>query len=144
PVQAGNFTGIDDDESFEIQDPLQFAKRDVEQIADAAGQAFEEPDVRAGAGEFDVTEALASNTRQRHFDAALVADHAAVLHPLVLPAEALPIGDRAEDAGAKQPVPLRLEGAVVDGLRLGNLAVGPATDLFRGRQTDLDGIKVGD
>src|SRR5208282_2358922 len=76
--------------------------------------------------------------------AALVADHAAMLHALVLAAEAFPVGYRAKDAGAEQPVPLRLEGAVVDSLRLGNFAMRPAPDFFRRRQADADGIEIGD
>ena len=81
--------------------------------------------------------------RQRDFHAALVADHAAVLHALVLAAQALPVGDRAEDAGAEQAVALRLEGAVVDRLRLGDFAVRPAADLFRRSQADADGVEIG-
>jgi hypothetical protein len=65
------------------------------------------------------------------FDAALVADDAAVLHALVLAAEALPVGDRSKDAGAEEAVALRLEGAVVDGLGLGDFAMRPAADLLR-------------
>ncbi len=97
-----------------------------------------------GRRQFDVAEPLATDFRERNFDAALVADHAAVLHALVLAAQALPVGDRAEDAGAEQAIALRLEGAVVDGLRLGHLTVRPAADLFRRSQADADGVKVGD
>ena len=57
--------------------------------------------------------------RQRHLDAAAVADDAAVADPLVLAAMALPVLDRTEDPLAEETVPFRLEGAVVDGLRLG-------------------------
>src|SRR3546814_14114744 len=39
---------------------------------------------------------------------------------------------------AEQAVPLRLEGAVVDRLRLLDLAVGPAPDAFWRSQSDLD------
>ena len=69
---------------------------------------------------------------ERHFNAALLADDALVLHPLVLAAQALVVLDRPEDAGAEQPVTLRLEGAVVDRLRLLDLAEGPREDLLRG------------
>ena len=71
-------------------------------MADARRQSFEEPDVRTRAGEIDVTEPLATNFRLRNFDAALVADHAAVLHALVLAAETFPIRDRTENARAEQ------------------------------------------
>ena len=72
--------------------------------------------------------------RERDFDAALVADDAAVLHALVLAAEALPVGDGSKDAGAEEAVAFGLEGAVVDGFRLGDFAVRPAADLLRGRR----------
>jgi len=78
-------------EGFEVEHPLQFAQGDVQQVADAARQALEKPYVRAGAGQLDVPEALAADARQRDFHAALVADDAAVLHALVLAAQALPI-----------------------------------------------------
>ena len=143
-AQAGDVARLDDDVGFEIEHALQLAQRDVQQVADAAGQALEEPDVRAGAGQFDVAQALAADARQRDFHAALVADDAAVLHALVLAAQALPILGGAEDAGAEQPVALRLEGPVVDGLRLGDFAVGPAPDLFRRSQRNADRIEIRD
>src|SRR2546423_12220266 len=98
--------------------------------------------MRAGRSQLDVSQALTANFRQRNFHAALVADHAAVLHALVLAAEALPIGYRAEDAGAEQAVPLRLEGSVVDSLRFGDFAMRPAPDFFRRRQADADCIEI--
>jgi len=60
-----------------------------------------------------------------------------VLHALVLAAEALPVSDRAKDAGAEEAIALRLEGAVVDGLRLGDFAMRPRADFFRRRQLEL-------
>src|SRR5438309_9431718 len=99
-------------------------------MSDAARQALEEPDVRNGRGQLDVAHALAADFGLRDFDAALVADDTAMLHPLVLAAEAFPIGDRAEDLGAEQTVALRLERAVVDGLGLRHLAEGPRADLL--------------
>ena len=54
----------------------------------------------------------------RDLDAALLADDAAVLQALVLAAQALVVLDGPEDLGAEETVALRLERAVVDGLRL--------------------------
>src|SRR5262249_4717858 len=71
-------------------------------------------------------------------DAALLADHAAVLHALVLAAVALVVLDRAEDLGAEQAVALGLERPVVDGLGLLDLAVRPLADLLRRGQHDAD------
>ena len=134
---------IDHDIGLEVENALQVAQRDIEQVADTRRQALEEPHVRAGRSQLNVAHALAAHLAHRHFDAALVADHAAVLHALVLAAQALPVGDRAKDAGAEQAVALRLEGAVVDGFRLGDLAMRPAADLLRRGQHDADGVEVG-
>src|SRR5205814_6650030 len=86
--------------------------------------------------------ALAAHLRQRHLDAALLADHAAVLEALVLAAQALVVLDRPEDLGAEETVPLRLEGAVVDGLGLLHLAVGPRADLLGRCEPDLDRVEL--
>src|SRR6202012_5412988 len=82
--------------------------------------------------------ALAPDPRQRHFYRALFADNALVLHPLVLAAQALIVLDRPEDARTEQAVALGLEGTVVDGLRLFDLAVGPGQNLLGGRDRDPD------
>src|SRR5437588_6762597 len=100
--------------------------------------------MRAGAGQLDMSQTLTANARQRHLDAALVANHAAVFHALVLTAQALPVGNWTEDAGAEQSIALRLEGPVVDRFRLGNFAMRPASNLFRRSEADPDGIEVGD
>jgi hypothetical protein len=89
-----------------------------------------------------VAHALAAHLGQRDFHAALLADHAAVLEALVLAAQALVVLDRAENLGAEQTVPLRLEGAVVDGLRLLDLAVGPRADQVRRGKADADGVEI--
>ena len=73
--------------------------------------------------------------------AALLADHAAVLQPLVLAAQALVVLDRPEDLRAEQAVALRLERAVVDRLGLLDLAVRPAADLLRRREPDADRVE---
>src|SRR5271168_4253597 len=86
--------------------------------------------------------AVAAHLRERHLYAALLADDAAILHALVLAAQALVILDRAEDAGAEQPVPLRLEGAVVDRLGLLDLAIGPRPNPLGARDRDLDLIEA--
>jgi hypothetical protein len=91
-----------------------------------------------------VAEAFAADFRECDFHAALVADDAAMLHALVLAAEAFPVGYRTEDTGAEQAVALRLEGAVVDGLRLGDFAMRPAPDFLGRCKADLDGIEIGD
>src|SRR5258708_38092240 len=92
-------------------------------------------------GKRDAAHALAAHARQRHLDAALLADDALVLHPLIFAAQALVVLDRSEDARAEQAVTLRLERAVIDRLGLLDLAEGPRKNLFRARDRDLDLIE---
>src|SRR5690242_15824992 len=100
--------------------------------------------MRAGRGQFDMAKALAADFTERHFHAALIADDAAMLHPLVFSAETLPVGDRAKNLRAEEAVALRLERAVVDGFRLGHFSVGPRPDFFRTRKADANRIKIRD
>src|SRR5579863_6534698 len=86
--------------------------------------------------------AVAPHLREGDLDAALLADDAAILHPLVLAAQALVILDRPEDAGAEQAVALRLEGAVVDRLGLLDLAVGPRADALGAGDRDADLVEA--
>src|SRR5581483_7383834 len=96
------------------------------------------------AGQLDVSQPFTAHSRQRHFDAALIANYAAVFHALVLAAQALPIGDRPEDARAEQSIALGLKSPVINRFRFSNLAVRPAPDLLGRSQADPDGIEVGD
>ena len=91
-----------------------------------------------GRGELDMAHPLAPHLLERHLDTAFLADNAAILHALVLAAEALVVLDRPEDPRAEQPVTLGLERPVVDRLGLLDLAVGPAEDPLRGGERDLD------
>ena len=93
-------------------------------------------------GQLDMAHALAPDLGQRDLDAALLADDAVILHALVLAAQALVVLDRTEDAGAEQAVPLRLERAVVDRLRLLDLAERPGADPLRARDRDRIWSKV--
>src|SRR5450631_3306306 len=136
-LQRGQ-AGLEHDIVFEIQNPLEILQRHVEQKADTRRQRLQEPDMRDRGGQFDMTHALAPDPRQRHFNRALFADDALVLHPLVLAAQALIVLDRPEDARAEQAVALGLEGAVVDGLGLLDLAVRPGQNLLGGRDRNPD------
>src|SRR5208282_351800 len=46
------------------------------------------------------------------------------------------------NARAEQAIALRLEGAIVDGFRLGHFTMRPAPDFFRRCQADADSIKI--
>src|SRR5712671_4617703 len=134
----GRLLGVDDDEGLAVEDLLQVLERDVEQVADARRQRLQEPDVRDWRREVDVPEALTAHLGLDDLDPALLAHDSAVLHALVLAAIALVVLHRPEDLGAEEPVPLRLEGAVVDRLWLLHLAVRPLPDLLRAGERDAD------
>src|SRR5581483_8535338 len=93
----------------EVEDLLELLGRHVQQIADPARDALEEPDVGDGRGQVDVAHALATDLGARDLDAAALAHDALVADTLVLAAVALPVLRRTEDALAEQPVLLRLE-----------------------------------
>src|SRR5262249_31733756 len=133
--------GLGDDVVFEIENALEILQRHIEQKPDARRQRLQEPDMRDGCRELDVAHTLAAHARQRHLDAALFADDALVLHALVLAAQALVVLDRAEDARAEKTVPLRLKGAVVDRLRLLDLAVGPRKNFLGRSNRDPDVVE---
>ncbi len=130
------------DRRGEVEDLLELLGSHVEQVADAARHALEEPDVRDGRGQVDVTHALAAHLRARDLDAAALADDALVADPLVLAAVALPVLGGTEDALAEEAVLLRLQRAVVDRLRLDDLAGAPGSDLLRRREPDLDCVEI--
>ncbi len=133
---------IDHHEGLEVQHALDFAQSHVEHEADAGRQGLQEPDVRGGARQLDVAHALAAHLGLGHFDAALLAHHAAMLQALVLAAQALVVLHGPEDLGAEQAVAFRLERPVVDGLRLLHFAVRPGADHVRRREPDLDRIEI--
>ena len=127
--------------AFEVQNLLKLLQRHIHHEAHARRQGLQEPDMRDGARQFDMAHAFAAHLGQRDFHAAFFANNAAELHPLILAAKALIILDRAKDPRAEKPIPLRLEGAVIDGFRLLDLAIGPGPDLLRARHGDLDLVK---
>ena len=134
----GGEARLGDDVLFEVQDPLDVLQRHVEHHGNARRQGLQEPDVGDGGRQLDMAHPLAADAGERDFNAALLADDALVLHPLVLAAQALVVLGRPEDAGAEQAVALGLEGPVVDRLGLLDLPEGPAADLFRAGEGDAD------
>src|SRR4029077_14409867 len=63
-AENGDFARVHNDESLEIENALEIAHGNVQQVADAAGQALEEPHVRAGRSQLDVAKALAADLAQ--------------------------------------------------------------------------------
>ena len=115
-----------------------------EEVGEPRAGAAQVPDVDDGRGELDVAHALAPDLGAGHLDAAALADDALEPDALVLAAGALEVLLRTEDLLAEQAVLLRLERAVVDGLGLLDLTVGPHADGFRGGQTDAELVEVVD
>ena len=120
--------GINDEVILVIDHAFQMARGHVERQPDARRHALEEPDVAGRHGQFDVAHALAAHAGQRHFDAATVANDAAMLDAFVLAARAFPVLDRTENAFAEQAAFFGLERAVVDGLGVLDFALGPGPD----------------
>ena len=131
----------DDDVGGEVDDLLEILRRQVEQVAEAARHALEVPDVGDRGGQFDVAHALTTHLGAGHLDAAALTDDALEADALVLTAVALPVPGGAEDLLAEEAVLLGLERAVVDGLRLLDLAVGPLTDVLSGGEADAEFIE---
>ena len=133
--------GVGDDVRTEVQHLFQNARGQIEDQTHARRNALEIPDVAHGRGQLDVAHALAADFCARDFHAAAVADLALVADLLILAAVALPVLRGAKDALAEQAVALGLEGAVVDGLGLFDLAVRPFTDHLRRSDSDFNGVK---
>ena len=125
----------------EVDDLLEILRRQVQQVAEAARHALEVPDVGDGSGELDVPHALTAHGGLGDLHAAALADDALEAHALVLAAVALPVPGGTEDALAEEPIHLGLERAVVDGLRLLDLAVGPAADVVGRGEADAQLVK---
>jgi hypothetical protein len=89
-----------------------------------------------------VTHALATHFGLGDFNAALLADHTAMLEAFVLAAQAFVVFDGAKNLGAKETIALGLEGAVVDGFGLFHFAERPRADLLGRGQSDADRIEV--
>ncbi len=53
-LDARHFARFDHHEGLEIENALEIAHGDIEQVANARGQAFEEPYVRTGRSQFDM------------------------------------------------------------------------------------------
>ena len=127
----GAVAGIGDDIVGKVEDFFENPGADVQQQAHPGGDALEVPDVGDGGGQLDVAHALPADLGAGDLHAAAVADLALVADLLILAAVALPVLGGAKDALAVKAVALGLQGAVVDGLRLFDLAEGPLPNLLR-------------
>ena len=124
----GGLARIDHDVILVVDHALKLTTGKVEHEADARGHALVEPNVGDRHGQVDVAHAFTTDTAQADLHTATVADDVLVLDPLVLSAGALPVTGRTEDALAEESALLGLERAVVDGLRVLDLALAPTAD----------------
>ena len=114
---------IENHVALAVEHALQVLERNVENRADAARKALEEPDVRNWSCQGDVAEPFTADLALNDLDTAFLTHDAAMLHALVLAANAFVVFDGSEDLCAEEAVTLWLERTVVDGFRLANLAV---------------------
>src|SRR5262245_25762172 len=98
--------------------------------------------MRNRGGQLDMAHAVAAHLGERHLYAAFLTNNAAILHALVLAAQAFIILDRSENPSAKQPVALGLECPVVDRLWFFDLAIGPGVNALRAGDRDADLIEA--
>ena len=141
-VRARVFVQARDDVLREIQHAVKVLGGQVEHQSQAAWRAFGKPDVRHRRRQLNVSHPLAPHLGARHLNPAAVAGDAAMPYLLVLAAVALPVLRRSEDLLAEQPVLFGTQRAVVDGLRLHNLAVRPELYLFGGSKGNLYRVEV--
>ena len=133
-LQLSRIAGVRDNIHGEVEHLFQHAGRNVEHQAHPGRNALEIPDMRNRSGQLNVAHALAAHLGTGDFHAAAVADLALVADALILAAMALPVLLRPENALAEQAVALRLQGAVVDGFRLLDLAVATILEFYPGTQ----------
>ena len=126
-VQHG-LAGLDDDVFLIVDDLVKLFARDVEQGAYLVGQGAEEPDMSHRNSEFDVSHTLTAHFLLCYLDTATVADNALITNAFIFATVAFPVACGTENALAEQTVALRLVGAVVDSLGLGDFAVGASLD----------------
>ena len=112
------FVDFGDHVCGEVNDLFEVLRSEVQHVTEARGHALEVPDVGDRCGQVDVAHALTANLRARDLDATLFTHDALVTDTLVLATRTFPVACGAEDLFTEQAVALRLERAVVDGLRL--------------------------
>ena len=125
-----------------IQNPLQVPGRNVQNQSHPGRNSLEVPDVRDRSRQLDVPHSLSSDLGLCDLNAAAVADDSFVADALVFTTVALPVLHRSEDPLAEESVCFRLQGSVIDRLRLLDFAVGPLQDLFCRSKLNLQRFKI--
>ena len=88
-----------------------------------------------------MSHAFPTNLRLNNLNAALFADHTAMLHAFILSAITFKILHRTKNLGTEESVAFRLEGTVIDSLRFLHFSMGPIHDPFGGSKRNLHFIK---
>src|SRR5258706_2433856 len=114
-----------DDIGGEVQHPLQVARRDVEQQAQPAGRALDEPDMRNRRSQLDVAHSIAPDLRSRHFDAAFIANHTFIAYTLVFSTITFPILLWAKYFLTEKTITFGFQRSIVDRLWISHFAVRP-------------------
>src|SRR5690606_23134697 len=96
-----------------------------------ARNALQKPDMSDRRCQVDMTHAVTAHLGVGDLDAAALAGDAPVTDTFVLAAIAFPVFGGSKDPLAEETIFLGLEGPVVDGLGLGDLAMRPAENPLR-------------
>ena len=136
-------TRLDDDVLLIIDDGIEVLCRHTKEITNLVRKRTEVPDMSHRHNELDVSLTLTTYFLLCHLHTTTVADNPFIADALVFTAGALIVFCRTEDALAEQAVTLRLVGAVVDCLRLGNLTIRIFLNLLRRSETNGNLREIG-
>ena len=111
-------------------------------MSDTTRQTLKKPHMAHGSCQGNMSETLPPNLRLSDLNTALVANYAPMLHPFVLTAKALPIGDGPKNFCAKKTVTFWFECAVIDRFWLGHFTMRPRQNLLWRSQANPNRIKI--
>src|SRR5690554_8121055 len=95
-----------------------------------------------GTRQLNMAHTLTAHFSQSYFNTTLLTDDTTVLQTLVLTTQTFVILYRTENTSTEQTVTLRLERTVVNGFRLFNFTVRPATDHVGRSEPDANRIEL--
>jgi hypothetical protein len=127
--------------SGEINNLLEVFRCHIQQVAQAARNTLEIPDVGNRCGQLNVTHALTTNGGLGDLHATTLTDDAFEAHPLVLSTRTLPVTTGSKDLLTEKAILFRLERPVVDVLGLLYFTMRPATNVFGCGQANAKGVK---
>src|SRR5699024_10062238 len=125
-----------DDVGSEVDDALKILWSKIQQVAQTGWNTLEVPDVGHWSSKLNVAHAFTTNLGLGDLYATALTNDALVADTLVLTTLALPVTGRTEDTLTEKAVLFWLQGAVVNGLRLLNLALRPTANVVGGGQSN--------